>query len=225
MILFWESSDLKGRSFPVVMRKPNLPHALLRILSQRFLKASRRILWKSLTSLSNENQNFRLCVTVLLDRCQTFCNRTPLAVVFSFWGQNNFYTLFWGFLSTFSKFSEHGKFKSSSWSCGKQILGGCTSLVSLKLSWTVSRFGVSCRHLNRLIFGFFNFFFLRTCERRDEKIDQTSANSSDAILLLSKRSRQRQGWLLPLGRSPSVRILDLFVVTQNMTKSITERKS
>ena len=132
---------------------------LLRTLSQRFLKASRRILWKSLTSWSNENQNFRLCVTVFLDSCQIFCNRTPLAVVFLPLEVKQFINSFEVFFQPFQIFSSKGIFKGSSWSCGKQILGGCTSLVSLKLSWTVSRFGVSYRHLDRLIFGFFQFFF------------------------------------------------------------------
>ena len=112
-----------------------------------------------------------------------FVIRTPLAVVFlPCWKSNNLQTLL-RFLSTFSKFSSKGKFKSSSWSCGKQILGGCTSLVSLKLSWTVSRFWCVLQTPQSTYFWIFQFFFLRTCEGRDEKIDQTSANSSDAILL------------------------------------------
>ena len=123
-------------------------------------------------------------MAVLLDRCQTFfVTGTPLAVVFILSKIKQFVNSFEVFFQPFKFFQVREFLKAARRAAGKQSFGGCTSLVSLKLSWTVSRFGVSCRHLNRLIFGFFNFSFLRTREGRDEKIDQTSANSSDAILL------------------------------------------
>ena len=130
-----------------------------------------------------------LCNCPLGQMSNIFVIRTPLAVVFlPCWKSNNLQTLLRFSFNLFKIFFfffffEQGKFKNSSWSRGKQILGVVPPLFPWNCLGQSPGFGASCRHLNRLIFGFFNFSFLRTREGRDEKIDQTSANSSDAILL------------------------------------------
>ena len=124
MILFWESSDLKGRSFPVVMRKPNLPHALLRILSQRFLKASRRILWKSLTSGQTKIKTF---VSVWLSSwtdVKHFCNRDPACGgLSSLLEVKQFTNSFEVFFQPFQNFSSKGNLKAARGATGNKFSG------------------------------------------------------------------------------------------------------
>ena len=133
---------------------------------------------------SNENQNFRLCVAVLLDRCQTFfVTGTPLAVVFILSKIKQFVNSFEVFFQPFKIFQVREFLKAARGAAGNKFSG----VVPPLFPWNcLGQFpGLVCLagHLTRLIFGFFNFSFLRTREGRDEKIDQTSANSSDAILL------------------------------------------
>ena len=99
-----------------------------------------------------------LCNCPLGQMSNIFVTGPRLRWSFFLVGSQTIYKLFWGFLSTFSKFFEQGKFKSSSWSCGKQILGGCTSLVSLKLSWTVSRFWCVLQTPQSTYFWIFSIF-------------------------------------------------------------------
>ena len=74
---------------------------------------------------SNENQNFRLCVTVLLDRCQIFGNRTPLAVVFLPLESKQFlWTLFEVFFQPLKFFQVREFLKAARRAAGKQTFRG-----------------------------------------------------------------------------------------------------
>ena len=155
-----------------------------------------------------------------------FVTGTPLAVVFILSKIKQFVNSFEVFFQPFKFFQVREFLKAARRAAGKQTFGGCTSLLSLKLSWTISRFGVSCETLLLdlfLDFSIFSFF----AHAKDEMRKLTRrAQTRPMRFFFNQRGLVRdRRWLLPSGRSPSVRILDLFVVTQNMTKSITERKS
>ena len=164
-------------------------------LSQRFLKASRRIL-EVLNFWSKRKSNFRLCETVLLDRCQTFC-----------------YNSFWGFLLTFSNFSSKGIFLK------RQLVElretNFPGVVPPLFPWNcLGQFpGWVClaRHLMRLIFGFFNFSFFAHAKDEMRKLTRRAQTRPMRFFFNQRGLVRDRGWLLPLGRSPSVRILDLFL--------------
>ena len=80
----------------------------------------------------------------LLGQMSNFCNRTPLAVVFILSKIKQFVNSFEVFFQPFKIFSSKGNLKAARGAAGNKFFGGCTSLVSLKLSWTISRLGVSC---------------------------------------------------------------------------------
>ena len=87
------------------------------------------------------------------------------------------------FLS-FQIFSSKGNLKAARGAAGNKFFRGLYLPCFLEI--VLDNFQAGCVMLDTsldLFLDFFNFFFLRTCEGRDEKIDQTSANSSDAILL------------------------------------------
>ena len=107
---------------------------------------------------SNENQNYRLCVAVLLDRCQTFfVTGTPLAVVFILSKIKQFVNSFEVFFQPFKIFQVREFLKAARGAAGNKFSGVVPPLFPWNCPGQSPGFGVSCRHLNRLIFGFFNF--------------------------------------------------------------------
>ena len=156
---------------------------LLRILSQRFLKASRRILEVLNFLVKRKSKLSSLWDCPLGQMSDIFVTGPRLRWSFFLWSQNNFYKLFLRFSFNLFKFLSKGNLKGSSWSCGRQIFRGlylpCFREIVLDnfQDWCV------LPDTSLDLFLDFSIFFLRTREGRDEKIDQTSANSSDAILL------------------------------------------
>ena len=161
----------------------------------------------------------------LLGQMSNFCNRTPLAVAFLPLEVKQFINSSEVFFQPFQNF-EQGKFKGSSWSCGKQILGGCTSLVSLKLSWTTSRLGVSWGHLNRLIFGFFQILFFFAHAKDEMRKLTRRVQTRPMRFFFNQRGlvRDRGDYCLP-AVVPLPGYLIFCIVIQNMTKSTVELKS
>ena len=175
---------------------------------------------------SNENQNFRLCVAVLLDRCQTFfVTGTPLAVVFILSKIKQFVNSFEVFFQPFKIFQVREFLKAARGAAGNKFSGVVPPLFPWNCLGQSPGFGVSCRHLNRLIFGFFNFSFFAHAKDEMRKLTRRVQTRPMRFFFNQRGLVRDRGWLLPLGRSPSVRILDLFVVIQNMTKSTIELKS
>ena len=73
---------------------------------------------------SNENQNFRLCVAVLLDRCQTFfVTGTPLAVVFILSKIKQFVNSFEVFFQPFKFFQVREFLKAARGAAGNKFSG------------------------------------------------------------------------------------------------------
>ena len=129
-----------------------------------------------------------------------FVTGTPLAVVFILSKIKQFVNSFEVFFQPFKFFQVREFLKAARRAAGKQSFGGCTSLVSLKLSWTVSRFGVSFRDtFFRHIFGFFQFFFSSHTRRTrwENWPDERKLVRCDSSLIKEVSSETGDDYCLP----------------------------
>ena len=145
----------------------------------------------------------------LLGQMSNFYNRTPFAVVFL----------------SFQIFQVRENLKTARGAAGNKFLGVVPPLFPWNCLGQFPGWVCLARHLIRLIFGFFQFSFFAHAKDEMRKLTRRAQTRPMRFFFYQRGLVRDRGWLLPSGRSPSVRILDLFVVIQNMTKSTTELKS
>ena len=130
-----------------------------------------------------------------------------------------------GGLSFFSNFSSKGNLKAARGAAGNKFSG----VVPPLFPWNClgQSPGLVCL-ADTSIDLFLDFsIFLFFAHAKDEMRKLTRrAQTRPMRFFFNQRGLVRdRGWLLPFGRSPSARILDLFIVIQDMTKSTIELKS